>query len=383
MKSYYNQEKISSSLRKFFQKNFILSKPHLNVISFLITGMISAESVVTSDISRKLKDDFSLVLLESIERRFRRFFNSFSSFAYSFFESFVSSIISRFSVKHSDKNVHISLDHMFCKNKFTILLFSLRIGKQGIPIWFRCFKGKHNSSAYSLDLIKQGISFCANLFSRKDYHIIFLADRWFPHVEILSFIHSIGCFYCFRSKSFFTFSYFDSHGNLVTKHLRDISPLKYSAKVLKNVFFTRHMFKTNIVVSNYSNTDELWFLITNDDTSRAVRNYSYRFGSIECIFKSQKTNGFRLESTNTQKVEHFISLFTIMCISLIWLTIIGVDYVKGKNHYHLRIRDTKKHKNNSTSRCFSFFNLGLTIFNLCYYNSVNFNLRFDFVLYDV
>ena len=130
MKEYYNQEKISSSLMKFFQKIFNLSKPHLKNIAFIIAGMVSAESVVTSDISRKLKDDFSTVLLESVERRFRRFFNSFSSIAYLFFDAVIVHVISKFCVKHSDNKVHISFDHMFCKDKFTILLFSLRIGKQ-------------------------------------------------------------------------------------------------------------------------------------------------------------------------------------------------------------------------------------------------------------
>ncbi len=191
MKAYYNQPKIASNLQ-YFLKKFSLSKPHLKLISFIITGMICAESVVTSDISRKLKDDFSLVYLSSIERRFRRFFNSFSFVAYSFFEAFIQHIISRFCVKHVGKYVHISFDHMFCKDKFTILLFSLRIGRQGIPIWFRCFKGKHNPHAYSLSLITQGISFCSNLFLDKGYHILFLADRWFPHTDILSHIHSSG-----------------------------------------------------------------------------------------------------------------------------------------------------------------------------------------------
>lgn len=129
MKAYYNQEKISSSLRDFF-KFFSISKPCLKSISYIITGMISAESVVTSDISRKLKDSFSLIHLESIERKFRRFFNSFSSIDYSFYEAFISLIISKFSPKHSDNIINISFDHMFCKDKFTILLFSLRIGKQ-------------------------------------------------------------------------------------------------------------------------------------------------------------------------------------------------------------------------------------------------------------
>lgn len=89
MKAYYNQQKISSGLQNFFTKFFSLSKPHLKLISFIITGIICAESVVTSDISRKLKDDFSLVNLGSIERRFRRFFLSFSAIAYTFFESFI------------------------------------------------------------------------------------------------------------------------------------------------------------------------------------------------------------------------------------------------------------------------------------------------------
>lgn len=264
MKVYYNQLKISSNLRKFFIKIFSLSKPILNNISFFISGLISAESVVTSDVSRKLKDSFSTVHLESTERRFRRFFSSFFSLAYSFYSAFISSIIANFSVKHVDKNIHISFDHMFCKDKFTILLFSLRIGKQGIPLWFRCFKGKHNSSTYSFDLIKEGILFCYNLFSSKNYHIIFLADRWFPNIDILSYIHSIGCFYCIRCKSFFTFSHFDSNGSLVTSHLRNIKPLKYSAKVLPNVLFTRKLFPTTIVVSKYSNISTPWYLVTND-----------------------------------------------------------------------------------------------------------------------
>ena len=265
-----------------------------------------------------------------------------------------------------------------------LFFFSLfAFGKQGIPIWFRCFKGIHNSDAYSLSLIKEGISFCSSRFSSKNCHIIFLADRWFPNTDILSFIQNLRCFFCFRCKSFFRFYYYNSNGVLLSKHLRDIKPHKYASVVRRDVLFTRKLFKTNIVVSNYSNTSDPWFLITNDNTSRAVRNYSYRFGSIECIFKSQKSNGFRLESTNTQKIDNFISLFTIMCVALLWLTIIGADYVKNKHHYHMKIRDTRKHSNNTYSRLYSFFNLGLTIFNRCYYNSVDFVLKFSFVLYDV
>ena len=127
---YYNFQIISTNLQHFLKKVFALSLPHLKSISHIIVGMISAESVVTSDVSRKLKCSFSSIHQESSERHIRRFFKSFSSIAYAFFEAFISFVISRFTVKHNDQHVHISFDHMFCKDKFTILLFSLRIGKQ-------------------------------------------------------------------------------------------------------------------------------------------------------------------------------------------------------------------------------------------------------------
>lgn len=194
MKFYYTQEKIASSLRIFFS-NFSISKPHLKSLSYIIIGMISAESVVTSDISRKLKDDFSSILLESVERRFRRFFKSFSEFAYSFFESFISYVISHFCGTHFAIVIFIFL-LTICFVRINLpFFFSLFVlVSSGIPIWFRCFKGKHNHDSYSLDLIKQGISFTCNLFANKNYHIIYLADRWFPHVEILSHIQSLRLF---------------------------------------------------------------------------------------------------------------------------------------------------------------------------------------------
>ena len=87
--------------------------------------------------------------------------------------------------------------------------FHFALENNGIPLWFRCFKSKHNPQAYKIDLIKEGISFCNDLFAGKNHHIIFLGDRLFPNIELLSHIESIGCYYCIRSKSFFTYSYYN------------------------------------------------------------------------------------------------------------------------------------------------------------------------------
>ena len=129
-KLYYTQSKISSFFKKTFRNIFNLSVPHIKNLSTIITAMIDAESVVSADIARKFKDTFYPIQLASLERRFMRFFTSFSKVAYQFYQALISYIISKYRIKHIDKKVHISFDHMFCKDKFTIFLFSLRIGKQ-------------------------------------------------------------------------------------------------------------------------------------------------------------------------------------------------------------------------------------------------------------
>ena len=187
----------------------------------------------------------------------------------------------------------------------------------------------------------------------------------FPILKFNLIFSLFGCFFCIRAKSFFTFSFYNSRGEFVTQHLRDIKPVAQHSKVLKDVLFTRSLFKTNIVVPTYSNhTNDIWYLVTNDNTSYATKNYSYRFGSIECIFKSQKSNGFRLESTNTKFVEHFISLFPVMCVALTWLSIIGSDYTRNKKGYHIKVRDVHQRKGKSLLSIILFSILGL-LFLIC------------------
>ena len=86
IKLYNIQSNIASDLAKFFK--FVspnISKPHLKLIPFIILGMIQSESVVTTDIVKKLKGDFSWVNPFSTVRRLERFFNNPKFDIYSFY----------------------------------------------------------------------------------------------------------------------------------------------------------------------------------------------------------------------------------------------------------------------------------------------------------
>ena len=46
--------------------------------------------------------------------------------------------------------------------------------------------------------------------------------------------------------------------------------------------------------SKYESIDEAWALLTNGDVRRAIKDYGYRFGAVEFLFKDQRSNGFNV-----------------------------------------------------------------------------------------
>lgn len=128
-KLYNTQRNIASDLANFFKKVVSnISKPHLKIIPYIILGMIEAESVVTTDIVKKLKGSFSSVNPSSTVRRLERFFNNPKFNIYNFYDNIISNVISNYNSK--TKKIYVSIDHMFCRNAFTVLFFSLKVDKQ-------------------------------------------------------------------------------------------------------------------------------------------------------------------------------------------------------------------------------------------------------------
>ena len=95
--------------------------------------MISSESVVSTDIAKCLKNEFSFIQLESLQIRICRFFNNELFDHEDFYNSLIISVISKCKLKHKDKRIHITFDHMFSHENYVTLMFTMKVGKQGIP----------------------------------------------------------------------------------------------------------------------------------------------------------------------------------------------------------------------------------------------------------
>lgn len=387
---YNTQNDITSVLRKFLKENTTcLYKTQLNFLPEVIFGMSVSESIVSHKISAELKEQLKFAQLESIKRRVSRLMNNTRFQGKVCFFEVVKHIIDNLKPKHNDNRLHVIIDHSYSKDNYTVLMCSMRVGKQGIPIYFEVFDGINNPEAFYDSTLIKAVNYINNLFKDKNVNLIFLADRWFNSYELLKTIKNLGRTYVIRSKGNLNIKVFTpKEAHKIRMQTGDLKGFSNSAKFYYDVeLYEEHEFTTNITISKRKNKDkdidEPWIILTNGDPKRAIKDYGYRFGGIETIFKNQKSNGFYLEKIVNASMTYYENSFATLCITICLMTCIGVDYSKNKSCYKNVKIQTHKNINGKRTRVMSIFRTGLTLFKLAFNSYIYIRLPLTFTLYDM
>ena len=384
-KIYNNQEEIASKIGKFLQTVCTdIRKTQLNILPYILFGMIIGESCVSGDIAKSLKGHFSTIQYDSVVRRIRRFFNNALFEPYEFYKNVIKYVISHYKIKHKDNTIHIAFDHMYSKENYTIFMLSMRVGKQGIPLYFKCFKGIRQPDAFSDQTITEAIKEVSSYFENTNFNLVFLADRWFNSEKILRTIDELGHIYCIRFKSNLKVLIYDKkEKRYVYSKTGDLTGWKYKGKYYKDVYlYENSAYKTNIAISKSDSVDEPWIIVSNKEIKRSIKWYGYRFG-IECVFKNQKSNGFYIEKICNASLKGFTTMYACVCFCITFLTIIGADFSKNTRCYKKVKITTHKKYNGIKKRIVSLFNTGLILFKLAH-NSLNYiRIPFKFILQDI
>ena len=195
MSKSYNKNSLLSSpsiqlyqnlLDKSISSAHFLPLPLLKFIPLISLALIQSESIILSDLA-SLIAPLKGISVDSADRYLRYSLHNENYDFHAFYSFFIREIMSFFKVKHKDNKVLIALDHMYVEDRYTVLMFSLRIGKTGIPLWFKEFI-YHDREAYLFPIFKESIKFCHDLvkLNNPDANITFTADRWFGnHIKIL------------------------------------------------------------------------------------------------------------------------------------------------------------------------------------------------------
>ena len=168
----------------------------------------------------------------------------------------------------------------------------------------------------------------------------------------------------------------------VWKSLSDLSKYKFHSAHYNEIELTENKYTTNIVISDSISTDTPWIVATNGDYKRAIKDYSYRFGGVETIFKNQKSNGFYIEDTVNCSLKYFQSMYCFSCIGVLLLTIMGASFAKNTRTYRKLKMATHTKSNGKKSRIISLFNTGLVLFHRAFMSLKYVKIDFRFILYD-
>jgi hypothetical protein len=101
-----------------------------------------------------------------------------------------------------------------------------------------------------------------------------LADRGFKSIDLFEFIDKLGWKYCIRCTNDVLVKI---EGKEKIKYLRDITTLKNGVRKFNGVLLSAAKYKCNIAVCKAEESDDTWYIVTNMDSKKAVREYKKRF----------------------------------------------------------------------------------------------------------
>lgn len=370
----YDQEYITTELKKTLEKMLILSSTRLNNLVAIVIGIIAAKSVVLSQISQELKDSYSSGTEESKIKRLYRFLTNKGINAEKSYEFFAYKLLKTY--KNHSKKVYIIFDHTTIEDKFVILQFSLKIGKRAVPLWYKVFKYKEDGNK-NFKHVKEGLRFIHSIITPYNYKVIILADRGFKSVDLFKFIdEDLNWEYCIRCTKDLGISI---DGRDKIKKLEDISPLKGKAKHFYNIKLTSQGYNCNMSVCKSEGSEDTWFIANNLKEPLAIREYKKRF-DIEEMFKDFKSGGFNLEDTWSLNIHYIRMLYFCISIAYCWMITLGTSCTKDKKNKIVGATKTLKGKQ---VRIYSLFRAGITWFKRCY-NSLKskYYLKIIFTLYE-
>lgn len=218
------------------------------------------------------------------------------------------------------QNIVIAVDYTSDRNDFLILVASVVIQNQSIPLYFSLRNYPKRAGAINQKKMEEAFFKALRHILPKGYTYTILADRGFGNLRIIEILEKNKFQYILRIND-----------SLLVEHNGkeiNVADLPHRSHTLKNILVLK--WKRTINLVKKVDGDSHWILAVSHPSDQTGQLYSQRF-SIEAMFKNAKSGGLHLESTLVDKYDRFKRLLFIAFLGYATLIFAGL-FIKNKAH---------------------------------------------------
>jgi hypothetical protein len=295
-----------------------LDMRHLYTLAWMMVGLILSESInLTAWVPYVLS---RAKYAQSTVRRFQRWLNNPRIQVHRLYAPLIKKALAGW----GEYKLYLALDTSTLWDNYCIIRITVVYRGRAIPIVWKVLE--HKSSNVSYENYKPLLDAVPAVLPT-NVVVVFLADRGFADISLMSHVKKLGWHFRIRIKKNF-WIYQDGCNPYQVGNL----PLRPGECIfLQNVYITADKYgPVYLSLAHHSDNGELWYVASDEHTdTNTFLEYGMRF-DIEENFLDDKSNGFQLESSFIRSSDALSRLCFVLSMSTLYLVSQGTQVVSGK-----------------------------------------------------
>lgn len=295
---------------------------HLQTLAWMMIGLIQSGKISLTAWVPYV--DSRAVYAQSTVRRFRRWLSNPRIEVHRLY----SPLIQQALIEWGRRMLYLALDTSMLWDKFCVIRIAVVYRGRAVPLVWKVLQHSSSSVAYAVyqDLLLQA----AELLPL-GCQVVFLADRGFADIDLMTGLKRLGWHYRIRIKGNFLIH---RHGYRRSK-VKGVPLACGQARFWHNVCITAQRFgPVHLALARLRGSTECWFVVSDEPTDlETFDEYGLRF-DIEENFLDDKSNGFQLEASLLRSADVLSRLCFVLAITTLYLVSQGTEVVKqGKRRW--------------------------------------------------
>jgi hypothetical protein len=295
---------------------------HLKTLAWMMTGLIQSGKISLTAWVPYVHS--RAVYAQSTVRRFRRWLSNPRIRVHSLYGPLIQQALAEW----GQRKLYLALDTSMLWSEFCLVRIAVVYRGRAVPLVWKVLK--HGSSSVAYEVYKDLLLQAATLLPQ-GCRVVFLADRGFADIDLLTDLKRLGWHYRIRIKGNFLV-YRRGHRRRKVNRI----PLACGqARFWHSVTITAQRFgPVHLALARPRGGTECWFVVSDEPTDlETFDEYGLRF-DIEENFLDDKSNGFQLESSLLRSAHILSRLCFVLAITTLYLVSQGTEVVsQGKRRW--------------------------------------------------